>query len=134
MANQTYSASLSRTQGRTGYSIIYWTDADHTKKERAPTEEEKQNTYDALADEISGNLLELSTRRLRHECIGKWQDAYREHGPMSTFSRARIIGDQIYRPAAPVPDATPSPDHNQFLREVINIVETAAKKHCAEFR
>ena len=40
--------------------------------------------------------------------------------------RARIIGDEIYEPAAPVPDVTPSPDRNQFLRQVITEVENAA--------
>ena len=113
---------------------LEWNSADRTKKEQVPTEEEKRNIYDAFADEMSLKLLELSTRRLRDEFISEWQDAYRERGPGSTFLRARIIGDQIYRPAAPVPDATPSPDHNQFLREVIDMVEAAARKVCAEFR
>lgn len=113
---------------------LEWNGADSTQKEQEPTEEEKRNTYDTFADEMSRKLLELSTRRLRDEFIGKWQDAYRERGHGSTFRRAWIIGDQIYRPAAPVPDATPSPDHNQFLREVIDVVEAAAKKVCAELR
>jgi hypothetical protein len=42
--------------------------------------------------------------------------------------RARIIGDEIYEPAAPVPDVTPSPDRNSFLREVIAEVEGAAQE------
>ena len=84
---------------------LEWNSADRTKKEQVPTEEEKRNIYDAFADEMSLKLLELSTRRLRDEFISEWQDAYRERGPGSTFLRARIIGDQIYRPAAPVPDA-----------------------------
>lgn len=113
---------------------LEWNRADSTQKEQEPTEEEKRDTYDTFADEMSRKLLELSTRRLRDEFIGKWQDAYRERGHGSTFRRARIIGDQIYRLAAPVPDATPSPDHNQFLREVIDMVEAAAKKVRAELR
>ena len=32
----------------------------------------------------------------------------------------------IYEPAAPVPDVTPSPDRNQFLREVIDEIDSAA--------
>ena len=48
-----------------------------------------------------------------------------KRGTGSTFERARIIGDQIYEPAAPVPDATPSPDRNQFLREIVAAVEQA---------
>lgn len=113
---------------------LEWNCADRTKKEHVPTEEEQRNIYDAFADEMSLQLLELSTRRLRDEFISKWQDAYRERGAGSTFLRARIIGDQIYRPGVPVPDATPSPDHNQFLREVIDMVEAAAKKVFAELR
>jgi hypothetical protein len=61
-----------------------------------------------------------------HERAGQWQDAYDKHGTGSTFVRARIIGDEIYEPAAPVPDVTPSPDRNQFLHEVIAEVEKAA--------
>jgi hypothetical protein len=41
---------------------------------------------------------------------------------------ARIIGNEIYVPAAPIPDVTPSPDHNQFLRKVITEVEGAARE------
>jgi hypothetical protein len=63
-----------------------------------------------------------------HERAAQWQDAYDKHGTGSTFERARIIGDEIYEPAAPVPDDTPSPDRNQFLREVITEVETAVKE------
>lgn len=48
------------------------------------------------------------------------------------FVRARIIGDEIYQPAAPVPDTTPSPDRNQFLREIVEQVEQAAKGIKAE--
>ena len=55
----------------------------------------------------------------------QWQDAYYERGTGSTFVRARIIGDEIYEPAAPVPDSTPSPDRNQFLREIVAAVEQA---------
>ena len=111
-----------------------WNGADSTQEEQEPTEEEKRNTYDTFTNEMSQQLLELSRRRLRDEFIGKWQDAYRERGHGSTFRRARIIGDQIYRPAAPVPDATPSPDHNQFLREVIDMAEAVAQKIGAELR
>ncbi len=49
-------------------------------------------------------------------------------GRGSTFVRAGIIGDDIYEPAAPVPDVTPSPDRNLFLREVVDDVETVAKE------
>lgn len=91
-----------------------------------PTEEEKQTKYDALADNLSGRLLALSTRRVWRERIKDWERAYHESGRGSTFVRARIIGNDIYEPAAPVPDVIPTPDRNQFLREVVGEVEGAA--------
>jgi hypothetical protein len=62
------------------------------------------------------------------ERIQVWERAYRESGRGSTFVRARIIANDIYEPAAPVPDVTPSPDRNQFLREVVAEVEAAAQE------
>jgi len=91
-----------------------------------PAEDQKQAAFDAFADNLGRRLLELCTRRVWHEHATQWQDAYDKHGTGSTFVRARIIGDEIYDPAAPVPDVTPSPDRNQFLREVIAEVEAAA--------
>lgn len=93
-----------------------------------PSEEEKQIMYDALAESLGVRLLALSTRRVRQERISAWGRAYSESGRGSTFVRARIIGDDIYGPAAPVPDVTPSPDRNQFLQEVVAEVEAAAKE------
>ncbi len=91
-----------------------------------PSEEERQSTYDALADSLGRKLLELSTRRVWRERSAEWQHAYDKRGKGSTFVRAQIISDDIYGPAAPVPDATPSPDRNEFLREVVTEVENAA--------
>ena len=93
-----------------------------------PTEEERQTKYDALADNLSGRLLALSTRRVWRERIKDWERAYQESGMGSSFVRARIIGNDIYEPAAPVPDVTPTPDRNQFLREVVGEVEGAAEE------
>ena len=93
-----------------------------------PSEEERQIKYDAFADSLGGRLLALSTRRVWRERIQVWERAYRESGRGSTFVRARIIANDIYEPAAPVPDVTPSPDRNQFLREVVAEVEAAAQE------
>ena len=90
-----------------------------------PTEDQKQDTFDAFADNLGRLLLEVCTRRVWNERAVQWQDAYYKRGTGSTFERARIIGNQIYEPAAPVPDATPSPDRNQFLREIVSAVEQA---------
>ena len=91
-----------------------------------PAEDQKQDCFDAFADNLGRRLIEVCTRRVWRERVVQWQDAYYKRGPGSTFVRARIIGDEIYKPAAPVPDATPSPDRNQFLREIIAEVEKVA--------
>ena len=91
-----------------------------------PADDEKQVCFDAFADNLGRRLLQVCTRRMWHERATQWQDAYDKHGTGSTFVRARIIGDEIYEPAAPVPDVTPSLDRNRFLRQVITEVEKAA--------
>ena len=93
-----------------------------------PTEDDKQSCFDALADILGRRLLELSERRVLQGRRALWRRAYFQRGIGSTFVRARIIGDEIYEPAAPVPDVTPSPDRNQFLKEVIAEVEAAAEE------
>ena len=93
-----------------------------------PTEDERQVKYDALADSLGGRLLALSTRRVWRERMSDWERAYQESGRGSTFVRARIIGNDICEPAAPVPDVTPSTDRNQFLREVVREVEAATEE------
>ena len=99
-----------------------------------PTEDEEQATYDAIAENIASRLMELSTRRVWRDRANEWRDAYDKHGTGSTFVRARIIGDDIYEPAAPVPDVVPSPDRNLFLREVVAEVEAAAHEVGARLR
>ena len=91
-----------------------------------PADSQKQECFNVFADNLSRRMLEVCTRRLRHEHVAQWQDAYDRHGNGSTFVRARIIGDEIYEPAAPIPDVTPSPDRNQFLRQIVTEVEKAA--------
>ncbi len=93
-----------------------------------PESDEKQACFDDLAKSLSKRLLEVCTRRLWHEHPMRWRDAYERRGTGSTFERARIIGNQIYELAAPVPDVTPSPDRNVFLREVVAEVESAAEE------
>ena len=93
-----------------------------------PGEDEKQISFDILAAELGQRLLSLCSRRVWDERLVQWQDAYHKRGIGSTFVRAQIIEDDIYELAAPVPDVTPSPDRNKFLREVINDVEAASQK------
>ena len=93
---------------------------------KEPSNDQKQDCFDAFADNLGRRLRQVCTRRVWHERAVQWDDAYYKRGTGSTFVRARIIGDKIYEPAAPVPDATPSPGRNQFLREIIAEVESAA--------
>ena len=93
-----------------------------------PAEDQKQSCFDAFADDLGRRLLALCTRRVWRERAAQWQDAYYRRGTGSASVRARIIGNEIYEPAAPIPDLTPSRDRNQFLREVTAEVMDAAQE------
>ena len=93
-----------------------------------PDEGSKQQTYDDFSSTLTGQLLELATRRVRIERADEWQKAFNQSGKGSTFVRAKIIAKGIYDKAAPVPDLTPSPDRNRFLREVLALVEATCKE------
>jgi hypothetical protein len=93
-----------------------------------PTDDEKETVFNALADSLSGKLLNLATRRVRAERLLEWQEAYNEGGRGSSYRRASIIGERIYERAAPVPDAAPSPDRNSFLHEVAASLEEACSE------
>jgi hypothetical protein len=97
-------------------------------------DEEKQALFDRFAQSISKKALDLASRRLREDHVPQWQEAYTRRGPGSTFKRAEIIKDDIYERAAPVPDSAPSPDRNQFLHDVIAIVEEAAAEAAVKLR
>ncbi len=88
-----------------------------------PSDDEKQQIFDDLADRISKKLVDLATRRMRMERVADWQSAYNKHGRGSTFVRATIIAEDIYGRAAPVPDIIPSPERNKFLHEVMDAVQ-----------
>ena len=93
-----------------------------------PAEDQKQICFDAFADNLGRRFLALCTRRVWRERAAQWQDAYYRRGTGSASVRARIIGNEIYEPAAPIPDLTPSRDRNQFLREVTAEVMGAARE------
>jgi hypothetical protein len=92
------------------------------------SDDERQQIYDTLADNLAKRALRLATQRVWSEHTSEWQNAYDKSGKGSTFVRARIIANDIYGPAAPIPDVTPSPDRNQFLHEVVGEVDAAAKE------
>ena len=93
-----------------------------------PDEDSKQQTYDDFSSTLTGQLLELATRRVRIERADEWQEALNQSGKGSTFVRAEIIAKDIYDKAAPVPDLTPSPDQNKFLHEVLALVEATCEE------
>lgn len=93
-----------------------------------PSDGERQGTYDGLAESLGRRLLALSIRRVWREREVECKNPFYKSGTGSTFVRARIISGEIYGPAAPVPDITPSPDRNQFMREVVAEVEAAAEE------
>jgi hypothetical protein len=99
-----------------------------------PTEDEMQARYDSLAENISRRMVELSSRRVRQERQGEWQNAYTQRGRGSSYARATIIADDVYDRAAPVPGSTPSPDRNQFLHQVSEEVQKAAEEIGADLR
>jgi hypothetical protein len=89
-----------------------------------PTDAEKQQVFDSLANALSAKTLDLVARRVRAERMADWQTAFNQSGRGSSFARATIIGKQIYDRAAPIPDMTPSPDRNAFLHEVATLVDS----------
>lgn len=92
-----------------------------------PTDDEKQQVFDTIAEELSRRLIELASRRVRIERQAEWRQAFDETGTGSTYRRANLIAERIYDRAAPIPDVTPSPDRNGFLEDVANAI-----KHSAE--
>jgi energy-coupling factor transporter ATP-binding protein EcfA2 len=94
-----------------------------------PTDDaQKQQVFDCLASSLSAKVSDLATRRVRAERMSEWQSAFNESGRFSSFRRAESIGHRIYERAAPIPDATPSPDRNAFLHEVAAVVDTVCQE------
>jgi energy-coupling factor transporter ATP-binding protein EcfA2 len=94
-----------------------------------PDDDQKQQVYDGLANALSIKMQDLATRRIRAERMPDWQSAFNQSGRGSSYTRASIIGKRIFDRAAPIPDATPSPDRNSFLHEIATVVESV----CQEF-
>jgi hypothetical protein len=86
------------------------------------SEQEKQHIYDELKNNISNRLVALSASRMRQDRIDEWWDAYEQRGRGSTRVRAAIIGDDIYRRAAPSDLLNP----DELIQEVLDIVRAAA--------
>jgi len=108
-------------------SPVAWTRGD-------PSVDEKQALYDELANRLSERMLELAQERLFAQRSREWVDAYHRSGKGSTLDRARIIAEDIYAAAAPVPQATPAPHQNEFLHQVIDIVRTTCTEMEVDLR
>ena len=93
-----------------------------------PSEDQKEEKFNLIADRVSGGLLELARARIQRERLGEWLDAFSLRGRGSTFERAKSISEEIYAKAAPILDITPSLDGNKFLTEVATIVDKAAEE------
>ncbi len=103
-------------------------------KGRTPSDDEKQALFDQLLNKVSGEVMRISTVRLRYEPISRWQEAYAQSGTGSSFVRASIIADRIYGPAAPATTTAAIPDRNVLLKEVLEVVERVAAEFSAELR
>ena len=93
-----------------------------------PDKDSKQQTYDDFYSALTGPLLELATQRVWTERADEWQKALNQSGRGSTVVRARIIAEEIYDKAAPVPGQKPSPDRNKFVHEVLALVKATCEK------
>lgn len=99
-----------------------------------PSVDEKQAVYDELANRLSERMLDLAHERLFAERNREWLDAYLLSGPGSTRVRSQIIAEKIYASAAPVPQATPAPQQNEFLHKVIEAVRSTTADFGVELR
>ena len=91
-----------------------------------PSDDERQTITDEISHAIAQKLDALVVRRLRDEVRLGWQHAYAPYGPGSTFTRARIVADEVYDRGVPVPTVAASPDQNRFLHEVAEVVTDVA--------
>lgn len=108
-------------------SPVEWTKGE-------PSVDERQALYDEFANRLSERMLDLAHERLFSQRNNEWIDAYLRSGRGSTFERARIIAENIYSSAAPVPQATPAPHQNEFLHQIIEIVRATAAEMEIELR
>jgi hypothetical protein len=107
--------------------FVYVQSPLHWKGGPDPSDDEKQAIFQQFTRAISDRALTVVARRLRFDRVREWQDAYNKSGWGSSFARAAIIKDEIYEKAAPIPDVAPSLDRNEFLHEVLSLVQGAAE-------
>ncbi len=83
-----------------------------------------------ISKAVTRRLLMLSHQRLAEDRRLDWEKAYEQRGVGSTFVRARIIAEDVYVRGAPVPGVVASPDQNEFLKAVAELLgEVADELH-----
>ncbi len=94
------------------------------------------NTITGVVNEMSQavakRLINVIYDRLSVRPTNAWQHAYSLRGPGSTYVRATEISDGVFSRHVPVPRSAVSPDQNEFLHAVIQVVEEAATEIGAE--
>ena len=96
-------------------------------KPENPSEDIKLESINIIEREVFKLLDKFTSDRLFLSKVNTWSHAYSAHrGPGSTIHRAYDIRD-IYNAAAPIPGEVPSPDANQFLGEIRQLVKDAIK-------
>lgn len=94
-----------------------------------PSDDERQAITDELSNAMAQQLFGLVERRLRDDVRTAWQEAYLPLGPGSTRVRARIISNDVYARSVPIPTVAASPEQNQFLHDVADIVSNVAAEY-----
>jgi hypothetical protein len=92
-----------------------------------PSDDEKQQVFSELAQDISMNLLMPVAQRMQDEALQMWRDAYHLRGENATFRRAFLIRSSIFEKIAPLLDRTP--DANKFMNDIMRVVRDAAERH-----
>lgn len=97
-------------------------------KPTKPDEDSKQEAIDKVKREVFKLLHDFASDRLFIGKVSQWSHAYFAHrGAGSTIHRAYDIRG-IYDSAAPIPGETPTPDANQFLHDVRQLVRDSIKE------
>lgn len=91
-----------------------------------PSDDETQAIIDEVSNAVTKRLFALTKKRISDDVRLAWQEAYSQHGPGSTFVRAKIIAADVYERGAPVPTVAASPDQNQFLKSVSTAITEVA--------
>ncbi|MFD5616910.1 hypothetical protein [Streptomyces yangpuensis] len=92
-----------------------------------PTEDERQAVIDDISGAVTAKLYELTDKCLKEDVRSAWLDAYRQRGPKSALTRARLIDAEVFGRGAPVPAVAASPDRNGLLKAVAHVLEEVAE-------